>query len=1388
MGNYKTKPPCGLKWTRSGNNLVFQWKFADNNYDWGQYIHRYLTTWKQVTTSVKKGKQVVKVTKGSSSSKHDQEWINEKLTSYTTQINPKLYYPYTKLYFTKISMCVNGRRAGFTENDVYYEPDWSTNKYVYLEILTPSVPQLSASFSSDYNNQTTFNWKAVDDNKSAHWFIDFERQTILVPNCNQADGSKISWSKAITYTGGATSQTITEGTNFQGYYSYTRWYRVRGRGPRGNSAWRYAKHVYAMPAYATITRAVVQNASVERGYTRIDLKWKADATVAHPIDKTTIEYLVTVPSASISTQTDAKGNKYRHVTLTPTSMSGATNVMAVKDTSGIDGQVITVPTKSELDHCVVVRVNTHHDRNVGTGATTYVTGSFSNLVAPTINSVGSLDKNTKRISISATNNSTVPNTHLVIIYKSSLAGSVEQNVGIIPPGQNSATVILPDSCLNASYTLAVQARLGDYSPVSPNTNSYTDYKLSNNIMASSKIWLSGVVPQPPSKVVLTSPKNGTIRVTWNKTWTDATGAELSWSNQEDAWESTNEPSIYVVNNTSASAWNISGLDVGKWYIRIRMFRETGDTKVYGAYSDIESITLASAPIVPALTLSDSVITETGSVTCYWAYVSGDGTAQQQAEICEATLNSDGTYTYGDVIAKTSSAQSLTLLAEDQEWKSGEIHYLAVRVMSASGEVSEGWSVPVSITIADKMNISIFSTSLVDKIETIGTGEEATEYNYKALTSMPLSVVVTSGGDPYIETEDITRNPDKTYYLQSSVYSLTTDTVWNMDKTYYSKDGDIYTVVTDPVEDPSAAGYYELVRHVYSIADVPVWDPSSYSLYELVDNEYILTSDTEWDEEKTYYSRSGTGNPGEYAVTTDTDWDPEKIYYKRSDSEPYTYSEIGQYALTDDTEWNPEKIYYSRSAEEPYEYTPVDQYFPTEDTEWDSEKTYYSRSEEEPYEYTEVEEPVENPKYAGLYEALTDPTEYFEFTSNPSNKEYYEFVNYDPYIYTVYEEPIENPFDLKYFEPIELDGLATLIIERAEPYHMLRPDESDFDGFEGETIAIINQNGSGEIKFDNSDLIGILDDGANYNLIVTITDTYGQTSTSEPVKFTVKWDHQAIIPSAEVELDADNIFVTITPATPVGYELTPDTAVELEKTYYIRSGEGTEESPYVYTEVVNPSGNPHDLGYYQLYDSSDDKCDIYRLSSDKPALLVRDAQFGTKYVDPYPTLKAFGGYRIAYRTINDDYITADNHLAFTDYNGSIDMFATIIDFDEDSIILPYDISINNSWSKDFTETKYLGGSIQGDWNPVVSRKGSVKSTTIVLEDPGTIKAMRRLADYAGICHVRTPDGSNFTANVEVTEDREEKWVSQLAKFSLSFTRVDPEDLDGVLYSSWISDNE
>ena len=55
---------------------------------------------------------------------------------------------------------------------------------------------------------------------------------------------------------------------------------------------------------------------------------------------------------------------------------------------------------------------------------------------------------------------------------------------------------------------------------------------------------------------------------------------------------------------------------------------------------------------------------------------------------------------------------------------------------------------------------------------------------------------------------------------------------------------------------------------------------------------------------------------------------------------------------------------------------------------------------------------------------------------------------------------------------------------------------------------------------------------------------------------------------------------IMPSTPT-YSASTDTSVEAGKTYYTRSGSGTAESPYVYTKVDSPTGNPSTSSYFEM---------------------------------------------------------------------------------------------------------------------------------------------------------------------------------------------------------------
>lgn len=325
------------------------------------------------------------------------------------------------------------------------------------------------------------------------------------------------------------------------------------------------------------------------------------------------------------------------------------------------------------------------------------------------------------------------------------------------------------------------------------------------------------------------------------------------------------------------------------------------------------------------------------------------------------------------------------------------------------------------------------------------------------------------------------------------------------------------------------------------------------------------------------------------------------------------------------------------------------------------------------------------------------------------------------------------------------GRSSVIIERYADYHLERPDETDFNGFAGETIYLSSHSGEGQFEINPTDLIGALDDEASYNLIVSISDVYGQTA-QQSIPFEVHWSHQAIIPDATGEMDLENMIATITASVP--------------------------------SDV--PTGWVLDNG---------DTFDIYRLSADRPELIIENGLWDTEYVDPYPAMGVNGGYRVVFKTVNGDYITEENLMAWVDLDEDDEMIfepeevKTIIDFNGRRILLSRNVDLENQWAKDFQETKYLGGSIQGDWNPAVSRSGSVTTTTLTLLDQDVIAEMRRLAVYSGVCHIRTFDGTSMPCDIQVSEERSHDSYGEIVDFSLTITRVDPEGFEGMTLEQW-----
>ena len=126
---------------------------------------------------------------------------------------------------------------------------------------------------------------------------------------------------------------------------------------------------------------------------------------------------------------------------------------------------------------------------------------------------------------------------------------------------------------------------------------------------------------------------------------------------------------------------------------------------------------------------------------------------------------------------------------------------------------------------------------------------------------------------------------------------------------------------------------------------------------------------------------------------------------------------------------------------------------------------------------------------------------------------------------------------------------------------------------------------------------------------------------------------------------------------------------------------------------------------------------------------------------------------------------------------------MIDFGQNRVELPYNIRLQNSWEKDFKRTAYLGGHVAGDHNKAVLRNLNSDTVLVRGDDNDIAMQMRALARYAGLCHVRTPEGSSFTADVQVSET--ESYNTQKIDYSLTIQKVDTVGFDGMTFAEWRS---
>ena len=719
MAKKKTKsnPPSGLSLVRDGDKFILTWKIPSSKYGDGQQFNY----------------KVDDDGKDSWKSKS----IGKTATSKSHSIDKTHFFPYSgKPHLYSIQMRVRGNRDK-DKGDSYLWSDWATKVF---DIEKPNKPSCVFSLDNSVSYTGSFSWAVSTSNTSKKVYTRVLWETILVKDCDVTEGKQIAgkfksstlgWETGTSTSTSGSKQIVENSVLFQGAYSYTRWFRIRSQGPRGSSDWVYSKHVYAVSSVAKNLN--VDCPEVSGGYMP-SVKWTSPSSAYRPIDKTEVQYTKQKP---ISSNLDC-----------PVSGFDWTVGATIKDTSGKDGATFYITGRLLDDECLYMRVSNYHDGLEKPGPISLVkVGNLKDLTSFTVTPDLS-DPPTYKITATAVNASevTAP-VKRAIIYKS----TSRTDIIAVLNDNDSHIIQCPNWSEEEDVSFQAFAFVGDIVSLTQDSMGVSIYKINARMKSSSKVFsLMGQIPEAPEVTVDKTDISGTVKVSWDWTWTKAMGAELSWANHIDAWQSTSPPETYDVTSLGNPEWNISDLALGEiWYIRVRLYSGSGDNIVYSPYCDPIPIKLLSAPDIPDLRLSSGIIPQDGSVTASWVYVSTDSTPQSYAEI--AVVN-EGVYTK---LASTLTAQHITLKASDFDWQSGNTYNLALRVKSQSGVLSE-WSDIQPVIIADALTCQISETSLVTESIIDDPDQPLVTRSVQSLKDLPLTLTVTGNNTGVITTVIIER--------------------------------------------------------------------------------------------------------------------------------------------------------------------------------------------------------------------------------------------------------------------------------------------------------------------------------------------------------------------------------------------------------------------------------------------------------------------------------------------------------------------------------------------------------------------------------------------------------------------------------------------------------
>ena len=104
----------------------------------------------------------------------------------------------------------------------------------------------------------------------------------------------------------------------------------------------------------------------------------------------------------------------------------------------------------------------------------------------------------------------------------------------------------------------------------------------------------------------------------------------------------------------------------------------------------------------------------------------------------------------------------------------------------------------------------------------------------------------------------------------------------------------------------------------------------------------------------------------------------------------------------------------------------------------------------------------------------------------------------------------------------------------------------------------------------------------------------------------------------------------------------------------------------------------------------------------------------------------------------------------------------------------------SFASDIWATASSRASFASDIACAMSTRDIVRET-----DTGELMDMRDLANYAGAAHIRTPDGSSFTCDIQVSEDA--SYGTSKVSYNLTIKGIGAQEPDGMTLAEWLENH-